>query len=191
MYGPAMFELLDDKKIFSCPFCGISYKKRIAAGSVHLGCRHCGATFFVPPRLGGSVHYCSSHPENQAIGLCDNCKKDYCDHCLHILTFNPFLRAKNSSVVDKKVYFCSSCLKKRKIRGVLKGLSIGALLMAIALFLSPYASLPPEGQPIPHWQIILIIIMFGTLFMGLLSLAYALLSSVHEPTIHEKRETAK
>ena len=175
-----MFKLPEEKKILKCPFCGITYKKPIPKGTVHLSC-HCGATFFVPSELGGSVHYCPNHPEKEAIGLCDDCKEGYCDHCLHILTFHPFLRVK-----------CSSCLRKRKIWSGMKGLSIGILLISIALFLSPYISLSPEGQPITNWQIILIAFVFGTVFIGLLLLAYGLMSFfIPEPTIHEKRKSVK
>jgi len=187
-----MFKLTEDKKTFSCSFCGISYRKSIPAGSVYLSCRHCGATFFVPPQLGGSVHYCSNHPENQAIGLCDDCKKGYCDHCLHILTFHPFSRVRSLSIFDKKLHLCSKCLRKRKIRIGMKGLSLGILLILVALFLSPYTSLPPGGQPIPNWQIILIASVFVTAFIGLLVLAYGWISFfIPEPTVHEKRESVK
>ena len=175
-----MFKLAEEKKAFSCSFCGISYREPIPAGSVHLSCRHCGGNFFVPTQLGGSAYYCSIHPENQAIGLCDDCKKGYCDHCLHILTFRLF-------PADKKLYLCSRCLRKRKIRIGMKGLSVGALLILTALFLSPYTSLPPEGQPIPSWQIILLAFVFVTCFMGILLLGYGWISFfTPEPTIHEK-----
>ena len=182
-----MFKLPEEKKAFSCSFCGISCRMSIPAGSVYLSCRYCGATFFVPSQLGGSVHYCSNHPENQAIGLCDGCRKGYCDRCLHTLTFHPFSRVKNLSAVDKKLYLCSRCLRKRKIRIGMKGLSLGILLILTALLLSPYTSLPPEGQPIPNWHIILLALVFVTCSMGVLLLGYSWLSFfIPEPTIHEK-----
>ena len=124
-----MFKLAEEKKAFSCSFCGISYREPIPAGSVHLSCRHCGGNFFVPTQLGGSAYYCSNHPENQAIGLCDDCKKGYCDHCLHILTFHPFSRVRSLSIFDKKLHLCSKCLRKRKIRIGMKGLSLVILLI--------------------------------------------------------------
>ncbi len=187
-----MFKLPEEKKTFSCPFCGISYRESISAGSVYLSCRHCGATFFVPSQPGGSVHYCSNHPEDQAIGLCDDCKKGYCDYCLHILTSHPFSRVKRLSVIEKKLYLCSRCLRKRKIRIGMKGLFLGIPPVLTALFLSSYISLPAEGQPIPNWQIILIAFVFGTVSLGLLSLGYSWLSFfTPEPTIHEKRESVK
>ena len=169
----------EEKKTFVCPFCGILYKRLIPAGSVHLRCSYCGATFFVPTQLGGRVHYCLNNPENQAIGLCDNCKGEYCDQCLHVSTSTSLLKAK------RKLYLCSSCLKKHKTRKVMKDIALGTLLISIALFLSPYTSLLP---PISEWQAILIAFVFGTGFMGLFISAYGFMSFfLHEPTIHEEK----
>jgi len=188
----ALFKLPEEKRTFSCPFCGITYRMPTPKDSELLSCRHCGATFFVPSQLGGPVHYCSSHPENQAIGLCDDCKESYCDNCLHVLSSHPFLRVKSLSVVEKRPHLCSNCLRKRKIWIGIKGLSVGILLISASLFLSPYTSLPPTGQPIPHWQIILIGLMFATLFMGIILLGYSwMFFFMPEPTIHEKRESEK
>jgi len=181
-----MFKPLEDKKPYACPFCGITYRKVIPKGTVYLTC-HCGAAFFVTPELGGSVHECPNHPGRQALGLCSDCYLGYCDDCLYVLTFDPFSRVRKLSGYEKTLYLCPRCLRKRKRRIEMTGLSLGIALMTIAVLLSPYLSLSPEG-PVANWQIALIGYVVVAAFFGILFFAYGWLSIfIAEPSVRQRK----
>ena len=91
-----------EQEAFICPFCGAPYRTLIPVGTVQVKCQYCGSTVLVPPRLGGAVQRCPNHPDVLSVGLCNDCGKSYCDHCLYVY-----------KVRDGKLHLCSKCNESR------------------------------------------------------------------------------
>lgn len=105
---------VDKEEIFACPFCGAPYRELIPADVVQVKCRYCGATVLVPPKLGGLLQRCPSHPGLLAVGICNDCSKSFCGNCLFVIdTLIP------SQKTGGYLYVCSDCVKRRIERAAL------------------------------------------------------------------------
>lgn len=155
---------MEKEEAFLCPFCGAPYRELIPAGTVQVKCRYCGATVFVPPRLGGAVKRCPNHPESLAVGLCSRCGESYCDRCLYVVSG----RGGTS-------YLCSKCLEKNHEQVAMIGAIFGGFLIFMSLIRSSNQSSP-----------LIIIGLIG----GLLMIVFGFFKP-HYPTISEKMKTEK
>jgi len=165
------------REAFTCPFCGAPYRGVVPSDVVQVGCQYCGGMILVPPELGGSVHRCPNHPEALAIGLCNDCGKSYCSHCLHIYT-----------VEHARLYVCPNCLRARLNKQVQSLFLIGLILFLSGLFLLPVSLV---------WSILWIA------FLSIPVIAYGLYRMTHPagkptvfdeieaPTIYEEKEALK
>lgn len=165
------------REAFTCPFCGAPYRGAVPSDVVQVACKYCGGTILVPPELGGSVRRCPNHPDALAIGLCNDCGKNYCSHCLHIYT-----------IEHARLYVCPNCLRARLNKQV-KDLSLIAFILFL-LGLS-FLAISPLG------------VILWTIFLPIPMIAYVLYRMSHPagkptvfdemeaPTIYEEKEALK
>ena len=105
---------------------------------MQLKCDYCGATYRVPPRIGVEIPQCANHPDRFAVGICDDCGRNFCSDCLDIYDF----KTRDGSAT---LHLCPECLNKResdKARSYIMG---GVLVSIVGLFF--IAMLAPSGGP--------------------------------------------
>lgn len=153
---------MSDKQAFICPFCGAPYRTLISAGKVQVQCGYCRSTILVPPRLGGIVQRCPSHPDMLAVGLCNDCGKSYCDRCLIIY-----------KVRDGKLHICSECYQNRQTNSFLGGVLASVLMLIVTLLV--YVKDPSIG----------VIFLFCTMLV-ILMILYGLKKK--PLTVHDSRQ---
>lgn len=111
---------------FTCPFCGAPYKKLIPSDALQLTCDYCGATFRTPLRIGVEIPQCYNHPERFAVGICNDCRKNFCSECLQTYDF----KTRDGSAM---LYLCPRCLRDRYLKKANNYILSGILLFLIGI----------------------------------------------------------
>lgn len=104
--------IVEKREAFHCPFCGAPYRELIPAGTVQVKCRYCGAMVLVPPRLGGLLQLCPNHHEMLAVGICNECGKNFCGDCLFVTN----VVGSGEGAQKGYFHFCPDCMKKKEER---------------------------------------------------------------------------
>lgn len=170
--------LIEEREVFTCPFCGAPYRELIPANVTQVKCRYCGATVLVPPRLGGAIERCPNHPDALTVGVCNNCGKSYCDRCLHILkvtdqTYGQFAYS----------YVCPNCLQKINDKRMTNMTNSGIMFLFFGFFFLLLAGSAPAVA-------VFSCIIFWLLGIGFLSYGEYMKTHPGEmpETIHDKIE---
>lgn len=137
-----------ETKDVRCPFCGAPYKKLIPPNALQLKCDYCGAMFRVPPRIGVEIPQCANHPDRFAVGICDDCGRNFCSDCLDIYDF----KTRDGSAT---LHLCPECLNKREVDKANSYILGGIIFTLVGFFFS--AMLAPVGAPIVIGIFILIL----------------------------------
>lgn len=137
-----------ETKDVRCPFCGAPYKKLIPPNALQLKCDYCGAMFRVPPRIGVEIPQCANHPDRFAVGICDDCGRNFCSDCLDIYDF----KTRDGSAT---LHLCPECLNKREVDKANSYILGGIIVTLVGFFFS--AILAPVGAPIVVGIFILIL----------------------------------
>jgi hypothetical protein len=139
-----------------CPFCGAPYRDVIPADVVQLKCKYCGGIFQVA-LAAGEVARCVNHPEKVAVGMCNDCGREFCGNCLH--AYRMAAHGENATL-----YLCPNCLSARYQRKTQGFVYTGALFAFLGLLL------------------VFVVPVAGAVFLvpGGLSLAYGLLAHAGE-----------
>lgn len=82
--------------------------------------------------MGGKTLRCVNHPERLAVGICNDCGKNFCSGCLHIY----HLETQDAQAV---LYLDESCLRRRHSKKVSEAFLGGIALIAFGLFFSIFA----------------------------------------------------
>ena len=165
------------REAFTCPFCGAPYREVVPSDVVQVTCRYCEGIILVPPELGGSVRRCPNHPDALAIGLCNDCGKSYCSHCLRIYTLE-----------HASLYVCPNCLRARLNRQVQGLFLVGLMLFLFGLFLLPVSIV---------WGILWIIVLpIPVIAYGLYRMSHpagrpTVFDEMEAPTIYEEKKALK
>lgn len=110
-----------------CPFCGAPQRAIIPDGTLQVECSYCGGVVLVPPWMGGETVRCGSHPERLAVGVCNDCGRNFCGECLYIY----HLRTRNAKAT---LYLDQTCLRKRYAENVGKMKFVGMAIIAYGIF---------------------------------------------------------
>ena len=137
-----------ETKDVRCPFCGAPCKKLIPPNALQLKCDYCGAMFRVPPRIGVEIPQCANHPDRFAVGICDDCGRNFCGDCLDIYDF----KTRDGSAT---LHLCPECLNKREVDKANSYILGGIIFTLVGFFFS--AMLAPVGAPIVVGIFILIL----------------------------------
>lgn len=81
----------------------------------------------VPPRIGVDIPQCANHCDRFAVGICDDCGRNFCRECLQIFDFN-------TRGASTTLHLCPDCLRKREVdkaNGYIYG---GMLVLMLAVF---------------------------------------------------------
>jgi hypothetical protein len=128
-----------EAKDVRCPFCGAPYKKLIPPDALQLKCDYCGAMYRVPPRIGVEIPQWANHPDRFAVGICDDCGRNFCNDCLDIYDF----KTRDGSAT---LHLCPECLNKRETDKANSYILGGVVLTLVGFFFT--AILAPAGAPI-------------------------------------------
>jgi len=115
--------------LFLCPFCGAPQRMIIPDGTLQVKCPYCGGVILVPPWLGGKTVRCVNHPERLAVGVCNDCGRNFCAECLYIYN----LRARDAKAT---LYLDQKCLRKRYAEKANKTMFSGMAIVAYGVFFS-------------------------------------------------------
>ncbi len=117
----------EGKRFLACSFCGAPQRMAIPAGTVQVKCQYCGGITLVPPWMGGKILRCVSHPERLAVGICNDCGRNFCGECLRIYR----LETRGERVT---LYLDVVCLRRRYAGRADKIIWGGILLLAYGIF---------------------------------------------------------
>lgn len=84
--------------------------------------------------MGGGTFQCSNHPDRVAVGICNDCGKNFCRKCLHVYA----LETRSAKVI---LYLCPTCLRKRHIESANVTIYTGVIFLLLGIF-SAVISLP-------------------------------------------------
>lgn len=115
------------KRLFTCSFCGAPQRKIIPPGTTQVKCQYCGGIILVPPWMGGKTLRCNDHPERLAVGMCNDCGRNFCGECLRIY----HLKTRET---ETTLYLDTACLRKRHAEKANKIIWGGILLLAYGIF---------------------------------------------------------
>jgi DNA-directed RNA polymerase subunit RPC12/RpoP len=148
----------EETKLFLCPFCGAPQRMIIPDGTLQVKCPYCGGVILVPPWLGGKTVRCVNHPERLAVGVCNDCGRNFCAECLYIY----HLRTRDAKAT---LYLDQKCLRKRYAEKTNKTKFFGIATAAYGVFLS------------------MISLMFGIFIIicGVALIAYSIFKSKETP----------
>jgi hypothetical protein len=104
--------------------------------------------FRVPPRIGVEIPQCANHPDRFAVGICDDCGRNFCSDCLDIYDF----KTRDGSAT---LHLCPECLNKREVDKANSYILGGIIVTLVGFFFS--AILAPVGAPIVVGIFILIL----------------------------------
>lgn len=117
----------EEKRLFTCTFCGAPQRTIIPQGTMQVKCHYCGGLVLVPPWMGGKTLRCVNHPERLAVGFCNDCGRNFCPVCLRIYD----LETRDARAT---LYLDTACLRKRYAEKANKGIWVGILLLAYGIF---------------------------------------------------------
>jgi hypothetical protein len=171
--------LSEEAESTKCPFCGAPYNQIVSAGVVSLRCPYCGGifhvTFHVEPEMKANVPRCTNHPEQMAVGICNDCGGSYCGDCLHGYE----LKGRGESAT---LYLCPSCLRARYKKNARNYVFSGALCLAVAvIFLGVF---PADAWSVPRvffTEALFLVLGVGMLVYGI----YLRSRDIEEPTVEE------
>ena len=163
-----------ETKDVRCPFCGAPHKKLIPPNALQLKCDYCGAMFRVPPRIGVEIPQCANHPDRFAVGICDDCGRNFCSDCLDIYDF----KTRDGSAT---LHLCPECLNKREADKANSYILGGIIFTLVGFFFS--AMLAPVGAPI--------VVGIFILALGVGEIAYGLNQRPAEAEAGEKEAEAE
>lgn len=123
----------EGKRLFICTFCGAPQRMIISPGTMQVNCQYCGGLILVPPWMGGKTPRCVNHPERLAVGICNDCGRNFCPECLRVY----HLETRDT---EATLYLDTACLRKRYAGKANKGIWGGILLLAFGI-LSAISSL--------------------------------------------------
>ena len=126
----------EETELFLCPFCGAPQRMIIPEGTLQVKCPYCGGVVLVPPWMGGKTVRCGNHPERLAVGVCNDCGRNFCGECLYIY----HLRTRDTKAT---LYLDQTCLRKRYAARANKIKFSGMAIVAYGIFLS--IVFPPFG----------------------------------------------
>lgn len=119
----------EEKRLFTCTFCGAPQRGIIPPGTMQVNCQYCGGLILVPPWMGGKTLRCVNHPERLAVGICNDCGRNFCPECLRIY----HLKTRDTKAT---LYLDIDCLRKRYAEKTSKTIWVGILLLAYGIFLA-------------------------------------------------------
>ena len=122
----------EGKRLFTCTFCGAPQRMIISPGTVQVKCQYCGGLILVPPWMGGRTLRCVNHPEKLAVGICNDCGRNFCPECLRVYRLE-------TGDANATLYLDTACLRKRYAGKASKGIWAGILLLAYGI-LSAFVS---------------------------------------------------
>ncbi len=117
----------EEKRLFTCSFCGAPQRMIVPAGTIQMKCQYCGGITLVPPWMGGKTLRCGDHPERLAVGICNDCGRNFCGACLHI--YHLETRYERATL-----YLDTACLGRRYAGKADKIVWAGLLLLAYGIF---------------------------------------------------------
>jgi len=98
-------------------------------GTVQVKCSYCGGLILVPPWMGGKTLRCEDHPERLAVGMCNDCGRNFCGECLHIY----HLKTEDTEAI---LYLDTACLRRRRAEKANEAVLGGILLLIFGIFSS-------------------------------------------------------
>ena len=122
----------EGKRLFTCTFCGAPQRMIISPGTMQVKCQYCGGLILVPPWMGGRTLRCVNHPEKLAVGICNDCGRNFCPECLRVYRLE-------TGDANATLYLDTACLRKRYAGKANKGIWAGILLLAYGI-LSAFVS---------------------------------------------------
>lgn len=109
--------------------------------------------------MGGKTPRCDDHSERLAVGMCNDCGRNFCGECLHIY----HLKTRDTEVI---LYLDTACLNRRHAEKALGAVLGGALLLVFGIFSSLFS----------------LIIGIVTIILGGVIIAYGIRKSKETPT---------
>lgn len=116
-----------ETKEIRCPFCGAPYRRPISSDVMQLKCDYCGAMYRVPPQIGVDIPQCANHCDRFAVGMCDDCGRNFCRECLQLFDLN-------TRGASATLHLCPDCLRKREVDKANTYIYMGIFVLMFAVF---------------------------------------------------------
>jgi hypothetical protein len=117
-----------------CPLCGAPYRYIVSPDVAQVKCEYCGGIFSVPHSLEDTAPRCANHPEALAIGLCNDCGRNFCIQCL--CTYNL------TGHEEATLYLCPECFRERQLKQANSWILAGSVSLVFCLL---FALMIPIG----------------------------------------------